>query len=115
MVLAFWPGYVFESGRVYLPGLENHFALGVSEKLTLEQKIHYHLAGRELILTALEEQSPRVVVHGAWMHPARKILGREHLPVLFGGPDQKYELETAIGGTRILTRQATPGTKHPVE
>ncbi len=115
MVLAFWPGYVFESGRVYLPGLENHFALGVSEKLTLEQKIHYHLAGRELILTALEEQYPRVVVHGAWMHPARKILGREHLPVLFGGPDQKYELETAIGGTRILTRQATPGTKHPVE
>jgi 4-amino-4-deoxy-L-arabinose transferase-like glycosyltransferase len=106
MVLAFWPGYVFESDRQYLPGLENHFALGVSEKLTLNQKTHYHVAGKELILKALEYQYPEAVVLGAWMHEINTTIEQHHLPILLKELADKYEIEEVFGESKVLTPKA---------
>jgi len=109
MVLAFWPGYVFESGRQYLPGLENHFAVGVSEKLTLNQKIHYHVAGKELLLKAFDYQYPEVVVLGAWMHEINTTIAQHHLPIILKELDDRYELAEVFGESKILTKKADTG------
>lgn len=113
MVLAFWPGYVFETGRQYLPGLENHFAVGVSEKLTLEQKVHYHVAGKELILKALDYQYADVVVLGAWMHELNTTIGQVHLPVILEELDGKYQLKEYFGETKIMIRKPVAGSETP--
>jgi hypothetical protein len=108
LVLAFWPGYVFESNRQYLPGLENHFALGVSEKLTLDQKIHYHIAGKEMILLALQEQIPDKVVLGAWMYEINTTIDQRHLPIILDELTSKYALEKVFGETKIMLRNPNP-------
>ncbi|MCP4550424.1 MAG: hypothetical protein GY835_28530, partial [bacterium] len=41
VVLSFWPGYVFESGRRYFPGLENHFGLRIASGLSPEEHRRY--------------------------------------------------------------------------
>ncbi|MCK9995115.1 MAG: glycosyltransferase family 39 protein [Candidatus Krumholzibacteria bacterium] len=110
IVLAFWPGYVFETGRQYLPGLENHFALGVSEKLTVDEKVHYHVAGKELVLKAFDLQYPDVVVLGAWMHELNTTIDQRHLPIILEELEAKYQLEEYYGETRILSRKPVPGS-----
>ena len=108
MVMAFWPGYVFESGRQYLPGLENQFALGVSEKLTLDQKVRYHVAGKELVLKSFDLQYPDMVVLGAWMYELNTTIDQRHLPIILEELDAKYELREYFGKTRVLTRRTGP-------
>ncbi len=108
MVMAFWPGYVFETGRQYLPGLENQFALGVSEKLTMDEKVHYHVAGKELVLKAFDLQYPDVVVLGAWMHELNTTIDQRHLPIILEELETKYQLEEYYGETKILTRKSVP-------
>jgi hypothetical protein len=115
MVLALWPGYVFESGRRYLPGLENHFAVGVSEKLTLDEKIRYHIAGKELILKALDEQHPTVVVLGAWMYELNTTIDQKYLPVILEEMDTKYELADIFGESKVLTRRTVTPAAEPGE
>jgi len=108
MVLAFWPGYVFETGRQYLHGLENHFALGVSEKLTIEEKVHYNVAGKELILKALDYQYADVVILGAWMHELKTTIDQRHRPIILEELDAKYRLEEFFGETKVLIRKSDP-------
>ena len=109
LVLAFWPGYVFETGRQYLPGLENHFALGVSEKLTLDLKAHYRVAGKELILTAFDNQYAETVVLGAWMYELNTTIEQRHLPIILEELEAKYQLEEYFGETKILSRKPNSG------
>jgi 4-amino-4-deoxy-L-arabinose transferase-like glycosyltransferase len=115
MVLALWPGYVFESGRRYLPGLENHFAVGVSEKLTIPEKIQYHIAGKELILKAFDEQHPNVVVLGAWMYELNTTIDQKYLPIILEELDTKYKLEEVFGESKVLTRKTAPQQVMPAE
>ena len=105
MVMAFWPGYVFETGRQYLPGLENQFALGVSEKLTLDQKVRYHVAGKELVLKAFDLQYPEMVVLGAWMYELNTTIDQRHLPIILEELDAKYELREYFGESKVLVRR----------
>jgi hypothetical protein len=39
VVLSFWPGYVFESGRRYFPGMENHFVYRITSKIGPEARV----------------------------------------------------------------------------
>ncbi len=110
MVMAFWPGYVFETGRQYLPGLENHFALGVSEKITVDEKVHYHVAGKELVLKAFDLQYPDVVVLGAWMYELNTTIDQRHLPIILEELEAKYQLEEFYGETKILSRKPIVGS-----
>ncbi len=111
IVLAFWSGYVFESGRRYVPGMENHFALGVSEKLTLPQQVTDHIAGKEMLLKAILAKAPTVIVLGAWMHEANTSLEQKDLPLLLQELDNNYELVWMKGETKVLVRKPGPGLK----
>jgi hypothetical protein len=107
-VLAFWSGYVFEAGREFVPGMENHFALGVSERITLDQKIRYKVAGKELLLKALEEQYPTVVVLGAWMNEVNSSLDQRDVPLITRELGIRYRLDQAFGESKVCVRNPAP-------
>jgi hypothetical protein len=107
-VLAFWSGYVFESGREFVPGMENHFALGVSEKLELEKKIEYKIAGKEVLLKALETQYPEVVVLGAWMNEVNSSLDQRAVPLITRELSRKYLMVDVFGETKVTVRDPAP-------
>ena len=64
VVGSFWPGYVFQTKTVPLPGLENDFVLPVAEKMTGQQRDHYHVLSLGEIESSLAAHVPRVVVLG---------------------------------------------------
>lgn len=110
-VLAFWSGYVFESGRRYWPGMENHFALGVSEKLPLNKQVEYHIAGKEMLLKAILTKGPKVVVLGAWMHEVNTSLAQKDVALLLHELDGNYELAWVKGEVQVLVRRPGAGLK----
>jgi 4-amino-4-deoxy-L-arabinose transferase-like glycosyltransferase len=110
-VLAFWSGYVFETERQFLPGLENHFSLGVSEKLSLQQQVDYHIAGKELLLQAILTKSPKVIVLGAWMHEINTTIDQKDLPLILQELDANYEIAWMKGEVKVMVRRPGPGLK----
>ncbi|MDX2474442.1 MAG: glycosyltransferase family 39 protein [Candidatus Krumholzibacteria bacterium] len=109
MVLAFWSGYVFETGRRFVPGMENHFALGVSEKLPLNRQIEDHIAGKELLLKAILTKAPTVVVLGGWMHEVNTTLEQKDIPLLLQELDNNYEIAWMKGEVKVMVRRPGPG------
>ncbi len=111
MVLAFWSGYVFESGRRYVPGMENHFAVGVSEQMTLPEQAVAHIAGKELLLKAILTKAPKVVVLGGWMHEVNTTLKQKDLPLLLQELDNNYEIAWMRGEVKVMVRKPGPGLR----
>lgn len=107
-VLSFWSGYASESGCRFVPGMENHFAVGVSEKISLEEKIRYHVAGKELLLLTVTRRDPAVIVLGAWNHEVESTVPQEHLLVFVQELSRGYESVQDLGGVKILTPRAVP-------
>jgi len=61
-VAAFWPGDIFQTAAAPVSGLENPFALPISDKLTPEQRTRYHIITADEIRSSFAEKKPRVVV-----------------------------------------------------
>jgi len=108
VVLSFWSGYANEADRRFVPGMENHFALGVSEKLTLDQQLHYHVAGKELLLLMFTRRTPAAVVLGAWNHEIDSAIPQKDLMLLLSEMDRFYEVTAVMDRIKILTRRAEP-------
>lgn len=102
LVLAFWPGYVFESGRRYLPGFENHFAVGLSDRLSAAQRERHHIAGYERITLALRERQPRLVIVGAWMSDLNQALSNAQTKLVMDALLQNYSVIEDYGDALIL-------------
>lgn len=65
VVLSIWPGYVFESGRRYLPRSENHFNYMVGYKLTSKERACYHVLSKEEVTNAIATRAAEMFV-SAW-------------------------------------------------
>lgn len=111
IVLAFWSGYVFESEREYVFGMENHFAIGVSERLNLVEMVDYRIAGKDMILKAILTKAPKVVVLGAWMHEMDTTLEQSDLPLILKELQANYEIDWMLGETKVMVRRPGPGLK----
>lgn len=61
-VLSFWPGYVFESGRNYLPGLEDNFTFRILNQVSPAERIRYHLTSTDEIVNAIARRATKLVV-----------------------------------------------------
>ncbi|MCE5266944.1 MAG: glycosyltransferase family 39 protein [Planctomycetaceae bacterium] len=101
VVLSVWPGYVYESGRRFFPGLENDFGLAVSGRLSAEDRNAYKIAGREEVLAAIRGRSAgAVVIGGYWMddcYPQRAE--RKELVAALEG---NYALGREIDGIKVF-------------
>lgn len=62
MVASFWPGDIFQTHATPFPGLENPFALPISDKLSSQQRAEYHIISPGEINTGFASHRPRVVV-----------------------------------------------------
>ena len=106
VVFSFWPGYVFETGRRHLPGMENHFAIGVSESLTPAAKARYAVADRHRLELAFRARKPRLVISGTWMNEVHTALDDAQMLQLVRTFRERYGLASQVGGVRIYSREA---------
>ncbi len=109
MVLAFWSGYPFVSQREWTPGMENHFALGISPQLTLRQRRRYRVAGKDLLAELFRARTPQVVVLGAWMYEVNTQLDQQDLVDLLDDLKRNYRLDTQVGEAEIMVRMDRSG------
>ncbi len=107
-VLSFWPGYVFESGRRYLPGFENHFAVGLSDRISAAQRARHHIAGYERITAALRGREPRLVIVGAWMSDLNTALSDAQSRLVMDALLQNYVVIEDYGDALILAPRPAP-------
>jgi len=104
IVLSFWPGYVYESSRQYFPGLENHFALRVSSKISALERDSYHIPCKDKIFAAILDKSPKIVITGAWMKDFYRNLKdseKKHFQEIL---EANYNLAKKVGGVKIYRR-----------
>ena len=112
IVASFWPGYVFETGRRYLPGMENHFAIGVSEELTGAEKQRYHIIGKESLMGMFAISRPRAVVLGIWMNEINTALDDEEMTAVIDVFLDHYCLAGKVGQVKLAVAcpQGASGT-----
>ena len=100
-VFALWSGYPFAANRPWLAGMENHFGLEISERLTVAQRRRYHIPGYEAILDALIHRRAKVLVLGAWMNGINSGIRQERLIILFNELNANYEVVELVGEVKI--------------
>ena len=98
LVASFWPGYIFQTHTVPLPGLENDFVLPIADKMNLQQRSRYHVLSLAEIEAGLVAHAPRVVVLGNQNSLAEKAMGGNITDFL---KSQGYGLVRTIGDTSI--------------
>src|SRR5437764_14274558 len=62
LVVSFWPGYVFQSGRPYLPGLEDNFSSRITTKVSSGLRTRYHLVSPGEVTRSISSASAAVLV-----------------------------------------------------
>lgn len=101
MVASFWPGYVFETGRRHLPGMENHFAVGVSEAISAADARRFHIINKDLLAEYFRARRPNAVVLGVWMNELNTVLDDDQMRELLGVFQDHYCFEDNIGRAKI--------------
>jgi hypothetical protein len=105
VVLAFWPGYTFESGRQFITGTDNHFGVEISERLTYRQKMKYHIPGKELFTLIFEQKEPDMIVLGTWMNGINSGLRQEDITIMMKPLNDNYEVVSFLGEVQLCMRQ----------
>lgn len=100
-VFAFWSGYPAGAGRPPQPGMENHFAVGVSERLDTVQRTRYRVLGRQELARIFRAREARVAVVGAWMNDLDTALDDREVLQLLDQFQQNYVLVEEIEGVKL--------------
>jgi hypothetical protein len=108
MVFSFWPGYVFGADRRHFTGMENQFAIGVSEKLTPAEKARYRIADRQRLMDGFRMRTPRLVVLGTWMNEINTALDDEQMRELLTVFQGEYEIVAMHGAVKICAPRLGP-------
>ncbi len=104
-VFAFWSGYTFESGRRYSPGMENHFAIGISERLTLAEKEKYKVAGKESLLKMFQQARPEMIISGTWMNSMATGLHQDQMRGILQPIKTNYDIVAVVGEVKLAQRK----------
>lgn len=95
-VLATWPGYIFGSDALPVPGMENDFAPNAAAGVSPEEARRYDLASAADVERMIENRVPRIVVLKIWQTTPP-------VPDWDGALRRgRYKLETEVGGVRGL-------------
>jgi 4-amino-4-deoxy-L-arabinose transferase-like glycosyltransferase len=103
VVFSLWPGYVFESGRRFLPGFENHFAIGVSAGLDGAERTRFRIPNHRSLTAAFAARTPRVAVFGTWRHEIDLALDDAQMSRLLTTVRENYDLVREFGRTSVWT------------
>lgn len=111
VVMSFWPGFVFESGRRYFPGLENHFVYRVMNKISPGKRAHYHVISKDEVLRAITGREVNVLIVPQWIIEYYHDLSPREIGEFHMAVDANYSLINEIRGIAIYRRR--PRTDKP--
>jgi hypothetical protein len=106
-VISFWPGFVFESGRRYFPGLEDHFVFRIINKTTAEEKYRYHVPSKDQILRAIADRETSVLIIHPWILEYYHDLSPDELQEFHAVVKANYSLVSRIQEVEIYKRMPT--------
>jgi len=90
VVLSFWPGYVFESGRRYFPGLENNWGYAIMKNTSAADRARYHIVSNDDIVNAISKRSAALLI----TFPTKALWMSQYYNTL--SPAEKMDFEKAL-------------------
>ncbi len=105
VVMSFWPGFVFESGRRYFPGLEDHFVYRVMNKISPEERARYHVISKDQVMRAITGREINVLVVHPWILEYYHDLSPRELQEFHEAVDANYSLISNIRDIEIYRRR----------
>jgi hypothetical protein len=105
VVMSFWPGFVFESGRRYFPGLENQFVYRVINKISPEERDRYHVISKDQIMRAITGRETSVLIIHPWILEYYHDLSPRELHEFHEAVDANYSLISNITSVEIYRRR----------
>jgi hypothetical protein len=105
VVLSFWPGYVFESGRQYFPGMEDQFVYRITNMISPEARLRYHVVSTDALMTAISTRAVPVVVVGAWMPEYYRNLTPAERQAFHAALDANYSAVSQRDGVAVYRRR----------
>jgi len=97
-IISWWPGYFLQTHASIFPKMENHFGLGVANRLSQSQLDRYRIISEQEIRQHIKKGSTRVVVLGNWVTWRSKAQYRELLA------ESGYVLTRKVADTEIYLR-----------
>ncbi len=105
VVLSFWPGYVFLSGRRYFPGLENHFVYRIMDKIGPAERARYHVVSHDQVLSAISRREIPLLVLSPWFGEYRNNLSPDEIRAFHDTIESNYSLVGGVKETAIYRRR----------
>jgi hypothetical protein len=106
-IISFWPGFVFESGRRYFPGLENHFVFRIVNKISGQERERYHVPAKDDILRAIANRETSVLIIHPWILEYYHDLSPDELQEFHAAVKANYSLVSTIQEVEIYKRMPT--------
>jgi Dolichyl-phosphate-mannose-protein mannosyltransferase len=107
VVMSFWPGFVFESGRRYFPGIEDHFVYRIMNKISPEERARYHVISKDQVMRAITGREINVLVVHPWVIEYYHDLSPRELQEFHEAVDANYSLVSNIRDIAIYRRRPT--------
>jgi Dolichyl-phosphate-mannose-protein mannosyltransferase len=105
VVMSFWPGYLFESGRRYFPGLEDHFVYRIMNKISPEERARYHVISKDQVMRAITGRETNLLVVPQWILEYYHALSPHEIEEFHEAVDANYSLVSEIRGVAIYRRR----------
>ncbi len=107
VILSFWSGYVFESGRRYFPGLNDEVIYRIMDRTTEGEKLQYHIPSKTQILSAIAAGTPKMIVTGRkrCMSEFYANLSAQELVTFHASISSKYALVRRVGDVEVFRRK----------
>ena len=107
IVLSFWPGYVFGSGRRYFPGMEDHFVYRITNLMSPEARVRYHVVSTDQVTRAVSTGAVSALVIGGWMPEYYRDLSPSELQEFRAAVRANYSLVSEIDDVAVYRRKAS--------
>jgi hypothetical protein len=113
-VLSFWPGYVYQSGRNYFPGMEDQFVYRILSRISHDDRERYHIVSKDQVLNALSTRAVSVIVlvprvqhyfDAPWMLEYYDNLSPEEIRAFLAVLDANYSLVARVGEVAVYRRR----------
>jgi len=111
VVMSFWPGFVFESGRRYFPGLEDNFVYRIMNKISPEERARYHVLSKDQVTRAITGRAVNVLVFSPWVAEYYNELSATEIREFHNAVDANYSLVRKIQDIEIYRLRMTAVTE----
>ncbi len=105
VVLSIWPAYVFESGRRYFPGSENHFNYGVAYKISPAQRTRFHVLSKDEVIQAISSGAVDVFIPSSSKYYLDDTMSPSELRAFHAALNTNYAPVGGDNGVEVYRRR----------